>query len=442
MNNKLDEFYEKIKLSLLNVQQNVELLSVYLVNSKKSRPLLSMMSMEEVRMFASFEETIRCIDNTNKYCELRLTSTRDQKLAFRFIDGPCLLTIQDSTKQYVQFAEDMSSCIYREQLIELDGQPVDFGGHMLVWKNLQTGEVIRIKETLGYITNLVFDKINKICIGEKFFANRHEDRVRRHFVVYLHSFPTYCFEAVESAESLGVNDILKQFIDNGKTMLVSTNNIGSKYFLRSTLALSNKEEHYLIKQPIRLPKDSFQTCVVGNPHGSLLAWHAKYWIGIYDTVTDETTTLKQYDQHDPMMFIGYFQDVNFAFSKRYVAFGFQLRTTRDEYDSNTKMDCTVIIVYDTVEKILYETKFEELIDVACCRFLNDHDCLIISTRRNGMKMWDFKSTKEITDLQIACVDTFTNMVTGKLDFLSLFRCDLQTVRPYIASFEVAYLAPF
>ena len=407
---------------MTNVQQNMELLSVFLVNSKRRKPLLSMVSMEEVRVFASFEETIRCLDAKTKHYDLRMTSMRKLMPVFTFIDGSYLIK-HNSKFRDVQYGDDMRSCVYIEQLLhaQLD--------NVVAWKNLQTGEVVLVKNTTGFILNIVLSKNGKICVGTEVFLDAPV--LPKHFVVQFDAFPEYRFKYVELSQYAHRTNTLLQFMDHDSKMLmrceisnltfnfdpntsmmVANQPISTEYLLKKTSMLFNKDDQ-MLHHIIPTPHDGCNRTLFGDPYSGLIAWYSMYSIGLYNCATKEATTLKHYDKHKPEMLIGTMHEVKIAFGKRYVAFVFQLQKATDNWNMHPNLYFAdfieagyrlVIIVCDTLEKTLYETRFSNWVVIECCQFMNDHDYLIISTRQYGMKVWDFKNTDQISDLQFSHVD--------------------------------------
>jgi hypothetical protein len=402
MNNKKAPitFLRAVNGSLTNTQQNVELLSTYVVNTKTRRLLLSRLSMEEVRMFASFEETLRCIDNKNKYSELRLTSIKEEKLVFTFTDGSNVAIPSDSNRQ---FSEDMSMCVHIEQIVA-DNVCA------LVWKNMHTDKFTFITGMNGYVANLVMSKNGKICVGREFAYDMHNSTF--YFVLHLDEFPKYRYEPMKSLQSALMSTIVLQFMDHDATMLLADKFDLREYSVISTSAFLANER---LLRPIKFPTANFAKGVVGSPYSGLLAWHAKSSIGLYDTATDKLTTLKRYDEHTPEMTITDFRYVKIAFSQRYVAFAFQIQQLDADVEQKTfyisndreSKGSMIIIVYDTADQILYKTRLGGWVVIECIRFLNDSDNLIISTTKFGMEIWDFKKAKLPTNLEITYGDIGT-----------------------------------
>ena len=204
---------------MTRVQQNAELLAAYLANSKRHRPLLSMVSMEEVRMFASFEETIRCLDyNTNSF-KLRLLATRDDEIGtletrdnepvFSIVEGSRVIPPNAIPMLGWYVSDDMSTCMY---VVKNE----DYSVRVLMWKNLRTDETVKIIETTHCFDHMVFSKSGKMCVG------RINAFPRNHFVVHFDNFPNYRFEKVTPKQCLGTEDWILQFIDNDKRMFIIT----------------------------------------------------------------------------------------------------------------------------------------------------------------------------------------------------------------------------
>jgi hypothetical protein len=425
--NSITEYLKKLDVSMTNVQQNMELLSVFAVNTNTRRPLLSMVSMEEVRMFASFEETIRCLTSKNKYYDLRMTSMRRSMPVFAFIDGRYLVKHNSEFRRDLQYGDDMSSCVYIEQL--LNDQLVN----VITWKNLQTGEVVLIRNTAGFILNIVLSKNGKICVGTEIsLEGPHLPKI---FVMQFDAFPEYRFKYVELSPYAHRTNTLLQFMDHDSKMLmhseisrtefvfdpdtsmmVTKQTNSTEFLLKKTSMLFNKDDQ-MLQHVIPTPYAGCNRALFGDPYSGLIAWYSMYSIGLYNCATKEATTLKHYDKHKPEMVIGTMHDVKIAFSKRYVAFVFQLQKAADidgVFSAFIGVNCRlVIIVCDTVEKILYETQLSNLNVIESCQFMNDHDYLIISTRHCGMKIWDFKNTDQISDLQFAHVDIVDCKTTTK-----------------------------
>jgi hypothetical protein len=430
MNNKKAPitFLRAVNGSLTNTQQNVELLSVYVVNTKTHRLLLSRLSMEEVRMFASFEETLRCIDNKNKYSELRLTSIKEKELVFTFIEKLNVAIPSDLNRQ---FSEDMSTCVFREQIV-----PDNVCA--LVWKNMHTNKFAFITGT-GFVANVVLSKNGKICVGNEFAHDMHDSKF--YFVLHLDEFPKYRYEHTKSSQSALMSTFVLQFMDYDTTMLLGDETNLREYFVISTSAFLANER---LIRPIKFPEAHFAKGVVGSPYSGLLAWHSKISIGLYDTATDKMTTLKRYDKQTPEKAISDFRYVKIAFSQRYVAFAFKVEKKHEQRpwyandrDSKGSM---VFIVCDTVDQILYETRLGAWLSVECIQLLNDHDSLIISLREYGMKIWDFKAGKQTDALEIAYGDIKTFWESTMTN--SLFLNVNSSAKDYTKWFDVTYSAPF
>jgi hypothetical protein len=450
----ITEYLKKLDVSMTNVQQNMELLSVFVVNTNTRKPLLSMMSMEEVRMFASFEETIRCLDSKNKYYDLRMTSMRRSMPVFAFIDGRYLVKHNSEFQRNLQYGDDMSSCVYIEQLFD------DQLTNMIAWKNLQTGEVVLIRNTAGFILNIVLSKNGKICVGTE--ISLEGPTMSKNFVVQFDAFPEYRFKYVELSPYAHRTDTLLQFMDHDSKMLMHSETIDIKvvfdpdtsmmvtkqtnsteFLLKKTSMLFNEDDQ-MLHHIIPTPYAGCNRALFGDPCSGLVAWYSMYSIGLYNCVTKEATTLKHYDKHKPEMVIGIMQDVKIAFSKRYVAFVFQLNRAADDcniFGGFVGIDCRlVIIVCDTMEKMLYETQLSNLNVIESCQFMNDHDYLIISTRHCGMKVWDFKNKDQISDLQFAHVDIVDFRIKTKRFKLHLTGQNGSDA-DHAMSFDVRYTKP-
>lgn len=450
----ITEYLKKLDVSMTNVQQNMELLSVFVVNTNTRKPLLSMVSMEEVRMFASFEETIRCLTSKNKYYDLRMTSIRRSMPVFAFVDGRYLVKHDSEFRRDLQYGDDMSSCVYLEEFF------TDQSVNLLVWKNLQTGEAVRVKDTAGLILNIVLGKKGKICVGTELSLDG--SHLPKNFVVQFDVFPEYRFKYVELSQYSHLTSTPLQFMDHDSKMLMhcetsslrfvfdrDTQMMVAKqisstcYLLKKTSMLFNKDDQ-MLQHTIPLPGNGWTSQAFGDPYGQLVAWYSMYSIGLYNCVTKEATTLKHYDKHKPQVVIGTMQDVKIAFSKRYVAFVFQLQKAADidgVFSAFIGVNCRLlIIVCDTVEKMLYETQLSNLNIIESCQFMNDLDYLVISTRHCGMKIWDFKKTNQISDIQFAHVGIVDCKTTTKRLRVLLTGKNISDAN-HAVSFDVRYTKP-
>jgi WD40 repeat protein len=432
-NNKLENFLRTIRCSMTRVQQNAELLAAYLANSKRHRPLLSMVSMEEVRMFASFEETIRCLDyNTNSF-KLRLLATRDNEPVFSIVEGSRGIPSNAVPRLGLQISDDMSTCVYVMQ-------KADYSGKVLMWKNLHTSETVKIIDTVHSFNHVVFSKSVNMCVGS--IVMRSEAFRKKHFVVHLDNFPNYRFEKVTPKQCLGTEDWILQFMDNDKKMLVcSSSHSIVEYVVIDAMNLFTADACGELKT-IRVPKDNSSRALVGSPYGGLLAWYSEISIGLYDIVADEIITLKRFDKHKPEAIIENGKDVGIAFSQRYVAFSFRLSEKNKPYYH-------VLIVCDTVEKTRYEHDFGWFsIDITSMKFFNDSDYLVFATKERGLMIWDFKRKGSPSRVVTACVDDqiYVKMIPGHgLEKAALARGKFKWKDPdprYYTSVEVGYSAPF
>lgn len=418
---------------MTRVQQNAELLAAYLANSKRHRPLLSMVSMEEVRMFASFEETICCLDTTINIFKLRLVAIRDNEPVFSIVEGSRIIPPNAVPRLSLRVSEDMSTCVYIVQ----NG---DYSGNVLVWKNLHTNETVKIIDAVHSFGHIVFSQSGKMCVGS--ITMRSESFHRKHFVVHFGDFPNYRFEKVTPKQCLGTEDLILQFMDNDKKMLVcSSSHSIVEYFVIDAMNLFTADACGELKT-IRVPKDNSSRALVGSPYGGLLAWYSEISIGLYDLAADEIITLKRFDKHKPEAIIENGKDVGIAFSQRYVAFSFRLSEKNKPYYH-------VLIICDTIEKTLYEHDFGWFsIDITSMRFFNDGDYLAFATKEHGLMIWDFKRKGGPSRVVTACVDDqiYVKMIPGHgLEKAALARGKFEWKDPdprYYTSVEVGYSAPF